>query len=322
MKMKTTLAAMLCAALPAASQAELVATQLWQTGAEFKTPESVYFDMERNVLYVSNVDGEPDKKDGVGFISRMTPDGQVTDLQWVTGLNGPKGMAMVDNLLYVADIDTLIQIDINTGTVTHRYPAPGAIFLNDVTADSNGDVFVSDMMTNRIHRLHNGTLEVWMEGNQLENPNGLQALDGKLYVGTWGAMKSGFATEVPGHIKVINIADKSITDFGSDKPIGNMDGIARMKDGSIIATDWMAGGLMIVSPEGKVHPLLDLNQGSADLEYAVNGSIAFVPMMKDGLVTAYSIAEPPPPPEVAPAEGDAAATTPPADGAAAPAAGN
>lgn len=315
MKMKPIAAAIVGCALSTASHAELVATKLWQTGAEFKMPESVYFDMERNVLYVSNVDGEPDKKDGIGFISRMTPDGQITDLQWVTGLNGPKGMAVVDNNLYVADIDTLVQIDIDTGTVTHRYPAAGAIFLNDVTADATGDVFVSDMMTNRIHRLHHGTLEVWMEGNQLENPNGLQAIDGKLYVGTWGAIKSGFATDVPGHIKVINMADKTISDFGSDKPIGNMDGIAMMKDGSILATDWMAGGLMTVSPEGKVHQLLDLNQGSADLEYAVNGSIAFVPMMMDGYVTAYMIAEPPPPPPEVPAAGEAAQ---PAEAGAAP----
>jgi DNA-binding beta-propeller fold protein YncE len=303
--------ALLASCAPAiTSAADLVATPIWETEAVFKNPESAVFDMERNVVYVSNVDGDPMGRDGHGFISRMSPDGQVTDLEWVTGLNGPKGMAIVGNRLYVADIDTLVEIDIDTGTVSHRYPVPDGQFFNDVAADNAGTVYVSDMMTNRIHRLYNGVFENWIEGSQLENPNGLYATDNKLLVGTWGAMKGGFATEVPGHIKIIDLGSKAVTDFGSDKPIGNMDGIALMADGSIIATDWMAGALMTIAPDGTVRQLLDLNQGSADLEYVMNGSIAIVPMMSDGKVVAYQIAEPAPEPvpEEMPAEGAEPAT--------------
>ncbi|MFO1435521.1 MAG: hypothetical protein U1F34_03850 [Gammaproteobacteria bacterium] len=61
--------------------AELVATKLWEADAVFKQPESALFDMERNVIYVSNMDGDANAKDGHGFISRMTADGQVTDLE-------------------------------------------------------------------------------------------------------------------------------------------------------------------------------------------------------------------------------------------------
>ncbi|MCG3203290.1 MAG: hypothetical protein NFCOHLIN_03231 [Gammaproteobacteria bacterium] len=303
--------ALLAAGAPAiAGAADLVATPVWETEPVFKNPESALFDVERNVIYVSNVDGDAMGKDGHGFISRMTPDGHVTDLEWVTGLNGPKGMALVGGRLYVADIDTLVEIDIDAGTVSHRYPVPDAQFFNDATADNAGTVYVSDTMTNRIHRLYNGVFENWIEGSQLEGPNGLYATDNKLLLGTWGVMKGGFATEVPGHIKVIDIATKAVTDFGSDKPIGNMDGIALMADGSVIATDWMAGSLMTVAQDGTVRQLLDLNQGSADLEYIMNGSIAIVPMMADGKVIAYHIAEPAPEPapEEMPAEDAAPAT--------------
>lgn len=302
--------ALLAAGAPAiAVAADLVATPVWESEAVFKNPESALYDMERNAIYVSNVDGDPMGKDGHGFISRMTPDGQVTDLEWVTGLNGPKGMAIVGDRLYVADIDTLVEIDIGTGTVSHRYTVPDAQFLNDAAADGAGTVYVSDMMTNRIHRLYNGVFENWIEGSQLENPNGLYAMDNKLLLGTWGVMKGGFATEVPGRIKVIDIATKAVGDFGSDKPIGNMDGIALMADGTILATDWMAGALMTIAPDGTVRQLLDLNQGSADLEYIMSGSIAIVPMMSDGKVVAYQIAEPAPEPapEEMPAAGDAPA---------------
>lgn len=303
--------ALLIAGAPAiAVAADLVATPIWETEAVFRNPESALLDMERNVFYVSNVDGDSMGKDGHGFISRMTPDGHVTDLEWVTGLNAPKGLAIVGDKLYVADIDTLVEIDIDTGTVSHRFPVPDGQFFNDVAADNAGTVYVSDTMTNRIYRLYNGVFENWIEGNQLENPNGLYATDNKLLLGTWGAMKGGFATEVPGHIKVIDIATKAVSDFGSDKPIGNMDGIALMADGSVIATDWMAGSLMTIAPDGTVRQLLDLNQGSADLDYIMNGSIAVVPMMADGKVVAYHIAEPAPEPapDEMPAEGAAPGT--------------
>lgn len=304
------LALLACGTPAIAGAADLVATPVWETEAVFKNPESALFDAERNVIYVSNVDGDAMGKDGHGFISRMTPDGHVTDLEWVTGLNGPKGMALVGGRLYVADIDTLVEIDIDAGTVSHRYPVSDAQFFNDAAADSAGTVYVSDTMTNRIHRLYNGVFENWIEGSQLEGPNGLFAVGNKLLLGTWGVMKGGFATEVPGHIKVIDIATREVTDFGSDKPIGNMDGIALMADGSVIATDWMAGSLMTIAPDGTVRQLLDLNQGSADLEYLMNGSIAIVPMMADGKLVAYHIAEPAPEPAPAemPAEDAAPAT--------------
>jgi hypothetical protein len=71
----------------------------------------------------------------------------------------------------------------------------------------------------------------------------------------------------------------------------------------------MAGALMTIAPDGTVRQLLDLNQGSADLDYLMNGSIAIVPMMSDGKVVAYQIAEPAPEPapEEMPAEGAAPA---------------
>ena len=45
-----------------------------------ETPESVLFDEERDVLYVSNVGGEPTVKDGNGYISRVSPDGKMQEL--------------------------------------------------------------------------------------------------------------------------------------------------------------------------------------------------------------------------------------------------
>lgn len=77
----------------------------------FSTPESVVHDAVDDVYLVSNINGEPLAEDGNGFISRVTPDGEVEALRWIDGeadgveLNAPKGMAVLGDTLYVADID-------------------------------------------------------------------------------------------------------------------------------------------------------------------------------------------------------------------------
>ncbi|MGQ0659124.1 MAG: SMP-30/gluconolactonase/LRE family protein [Chromatiales bacterium] len=275
--------------LPATAAAELTVTESWRTEAAFRNPESALYDRARDILYVSNVDGEATAKDGRGFISRLGLDGKTASLEWVAGLNGPKGMALANDRLYVADIDELVEIDPDAGRIVDRYPAPGAQFLNDVAADAAGNVYVSDMVTNKIHRLSGGVLEEWMAGPQLENPNGLTVVGSQLYVGSWGVMTNGFETKVPGRIKVVSLADQSMTDFGGPTPIGNVDGIEMLENGSMLATDWMAGGLMAVSPNGEVKNLLDLDQGSADLAYIPGRALVIIPMMSQGFVAAYRL---------------------------------
>lgn len=288
--MKTSAAVLTLSFLTAtAHAADWTLTPIWATPAEFQNPESVIYDRKRDIFYVSNVNGQAGEKDGNGFISQLDPGGVARAVQWVSGLDAPKGMGISGDKLYVADIGTLVEIDLGTGAVSNRYAAPGAKFLNDVTVDENGNVYVSDMMTNTIHRLSGGTIEVWLGAPELENPNGLYADGDKLYVGCWGVMQEGFATLVPGRIKVVSLKDKSIADFGSGKPIGNMDGIELLAGGSVLATDWMAGSLLVVSPSGEVSQLADLNQGSADLEYVADKKLAVVPMMSDNTVVAYRL---------------------------------
>ena len=95
----------------------------WQTDQILQVPESVTYDTQRNVLYVSNINGKPLEKDGNGFISIVKPDGIIENLKWVTGLNAPKGSALDGKNLYVTDIDELVQIDIETGKILKKYPA-------------------------------------------------------------------------------------------------------------------------------------------------------------------------------------------------------
>lgn len=265
--------------------------RVWEVTG-LSNPESVVYDADNNVLYVSNVNGAPDGKDGNGFISRVSLDGKLLEKEWVSGLDAPKGLAIADGKLYTADIDTLVEIDIASANVTNRYTVADAKFLNDVAASRTGDVFVSDMVMNRIHKLDDdsGEFSIWLESADLLNPNGLH-VQGKdtLIVGAWGVMTDGFATETPGHLLSINVADKTISSIGDGAPIGNLDGVEQDSDGTFYVTDWMNGKLFHITPAGQVDLLLTLEQGMADHEFIPATGMIYLPMMNNNKLLAYRI---------------------------------
>ena len=260
---------------------------LWEAQG-FNNPESVIYHESSNTLFVSNVNGSPVEKDGNGYISKILLDGTILRKWWVIGLNAPKGLTIYNDTLYVADIDTLVAIDIPSGTITTTYKVDDAKFLNDVTASNDGKIFVSDMLLNRIYRLSNDQFNIWLESPELENPNGLHADGEKLILGTWGVMTDGFATEIPGHLKSVSLEDKSITSLGGD-PIGNLDGVESDGNNGYYVTDWMAGKLFQINTNGEAILLLDLEQGMADHEVLLEQKLILLPMMKNDKILAYKI---------------------------------
>ncbi len=262
--------------------------KVWET-AGFKQPESVLYDATRGVLYVSNVNGAPDEKDGNGYISKVAPGGFVVSEQWVAGLDAPKGLAIGGNLLYVSDIDQLVAINVNSGKVAARYSAPSAKFLNDVAVDAAGRVYVSDMLDDAIYVLDGETFGLWLQDSALASPNGLLAEGNRLVVGAWGVRTEGFSTEVPGHLKSVALDSKAVASLGDGTPVGNLDGVEADGQGGYLVTDWIAGGLFRISPSGSAEKLLDLNSGSADLEFIAAQKLVIIPMMNDGTVAAYKV---------------------------------
>ncbi len=252
-------------------------------------PESVLYDNQHDVVFLSNVHGAPDDKDGKGYISVLSLTGEIKNKHWVSGLNAPKGLGRYKHLLYVADIDRLIQININNGRIERRYYSANAKFLNDVIVASNGDVYVSDMVTNTIYRLANDEFTIWLQSDELENPNGLYIEDNHIIVGSWGKMTDGFNTEVPGHLKSVSINDKQIKSLGNAEPVGNLDGVEADGSGNFYVTDWLNGGLFLISKTGEATKLLELPQGSADHDVILQKNLILIPKMLENKLTAYQI---------------------------------
>jgi DNA-binding beta-propeller fold protein YncE len=249
--------------------------KVWQTTADLKTPESVLYDQQRDVIYVSNINGDSSEKDGNGFISILNPDGSVKNLEWVKNLNAPKGLAIFKGKLYVADIDQLVEIDIEKGTNTAKYDAPGAVFLNDVTANADGMIFVSDTRTAKIHVLNDKKLTVWMEGEPLQNPNGLMAEKGKLLVGDNNVYEVDIQTK-----KTILLI----------KDAGGVDGLEKNKEGDFVFSNWP--GRIFIYKNGKTIKLLDTiaqKINTADIGYDLKHDLVLVPTFFDNHIVAYKI---------------------------------
>lgn len=251
--------------------------KVWETSQEMKTPESVLYDSERDVIYVANINDNPSEKDGNGFISVLNPNGSVKVFKWVENLSAPKGMAIFKGRLYVADIDQLVEINIENGKILKKYDAPNAVFLNDVAACMNGMIFVSDTRTAKIHVLNNGVFSVWMEGDPFKAPNGLFTEKGKLYVGDE-------------NIYEVDIPSKKVKKIISDA--GGVDGLEKNNEGQFVFSNWQGRIFINVNGENiKLHDSTTEEINTADIDFALKYNWILVPTFFDNRVVAYKIVD-------------------------------
>lgn len=260
--------------------------KVWETTG-FEAPESVVSYGE--FYFVSNVSGQPAEKNGQGFISKVDKNGNIITKKWAEGFNAPKGLGIYGSELFIADIDVVAIVDLNTGETKQKLPAEGATFLNDVEVSEKGVVYITDTFGgNAIYKIENGEISLWLKDETLNYPNGLKLNGDNLYVSTWGVVTNPetFGTEVPGRLLAVNLETKNIVEVS--KPIGNLDGLVSNGD-SFIVSDWIAGGLMNVEKDGTSEKILELNPGSADILFVEKESTVIIPQMLDGNLISYKL---------------------------------
>lgn len=273
--LKLQLMTVLAAGFLTSANAQTGVDKLWETTSPVQVPESVLFDGDKKVLYVAQIDGKATEKDGKGGIALVSLDGKDVNADWVTGLNAPKGMGKHKGKLYVADIDEVVVIDIKTGKVDSKIAFPNAKFLNDVSVDKTGNVYVSDMQDQKIYVIKNGVPSVFVDG--LQRPNGVLATGKDLLI-----LDAGTVLKVGADKKTVTVAE------GLDK---STDGIEEVKPGEYIVSAW-AGLLYYVKSNGEVKELLDTRDAgynAADIGYNAKKKIIYVPTFMKNSVVAYQL---------------------------------
>lgn len=273
MKRLLNLAAVLIVSASAFSQHSLV--KKWETDSTLKTPESVYYDASNKVLYVSNIGGAPDARNGSGSIGKVSLDGKVIAAEWVPGLNAPKGMALVNNTLWVADIDELVTIDIKSGKINNRIKIEGATFLNDVAADEKGTIYVTDSHKKQLWKVENNK-PVKMLDN-LQGPNGVLVHNKEIYV-----LDSG---------TLLKVNKDNTTQKLAEGMEGHTDGIENVQGNEFIVSCWQ-GVIYYVNADGSTQKLIDTREekiNSADIGYDPKTRMVYVPTFFRNNVVAYEL---------------------------------
>lgn len=252
----------------------------------FSTPESVLHDTVADVYLVSNINGTPLERDGNGFISRLAPDGTVQDLKWIDGgamgviLNAPKGMAIQDGTLYVADIDCIRMFDAASGEPRGNVCLENATFLNDVAAGGDGSIFFTDSGfdagpeglapsgADAVYRLivADERVVAVKKDATLGGPNGVA-------VGSRGIMVVTFGS---GEVYRLT-ADGDRTDVmpASQR---QLDGIEMLPDGGFLMSSWGDQCVYRIGSDGRVTKPVEGVEAPADIGYDAGRNRVLVPL--------------------------------------------
>jgi sugar lactone lactonase YvrE len=214
-----------------------------------KHPESVAASPTGDAFYAANIGATlaPLRKDGDGFISRLSPDGSVETLRFLPAassdatLHAPKGTVVLDGHLYTADIDRVVGFDLDTRTKIAEIDlaSHGVTFVNDIAVADAQILFASATKQGRLYRidLAAGTataLDVAVPG---VNGVAYAGADEKLYAVTFGGPKKG-------RLWTLSMTEAGTVEASSTRTVkdgGRFDGIVRRGD-QLLISSWGVKG--------------------------------------------------------------------------------
>ena len=249
----------------------------------FQHPESIVYDGATQMLYVSNLGLDTGTiEDRDGYISKLNIHGEIIDARWVEGLSNPRGMCIVGGVLYVADMDKIAKVDLESGEVIASVSTPGLKMLSDLAVGANGKIYATDQQANRIYELAADELQLWNENLNWFGPSGLYSHGGKLLL---TSAEGNRLMAVDLHKKeTYQIADslhqaRGITMIGADMLVGGM-----------------SGQLYGVKPTIDFRwPLIDLEMqrdNVAGILYVEEFDVLFVPTYSGHSVLAIAVMQP------------------------------
>ena len=267
-----------------------------------KTPESVRYDADLDAYFVSNINGNPSVKDGNGFIAQVDAGNTSSVKMLVQGgkngatLNAPKGLAVVADTLWVADIDAVRAFNKRTGAVVANIDLRPmkATFLNDVVAGPNGVIYITDSgikfddkggMTHpgqdQIFKIVGRKASVAIKSDSaLKSPNGIawDGANGRFVLGP-------FADKV---VTGWKDGDSTVTPIATGP--GGYDGVEVLSDGRILVTSWADSSVQVIA-NGTFRKVVGNVDGPADIGVDTKRNVLAVPRFSAGRVEYFTISK-------------------------------
>jgi alkylhydroperoxidase/carboxymuconolactone decarboxylase family protein YurZ len=212
--------------------------------AGISNPESVVAD--DNFIYVTDIGKElkPMEKDGDGKIWRLTKDGKFIDNDFFKAkLNSPKGTALFNNLLYIADIDRVVVLNTKTGNLINEISLEkfGVKLLNDLCIKDGKELFATCTISGKVFNipLNNESKISVLDIPEIKGANGISydATSNKLVVVGLGSFDSPKGL---GEIYIVSLNGKQPTSNKLNGITGFFDGVEWLDENHIITDDWVS----------------------------------------------------------------------------------
>jgi sugar lactone lactonase YvrE len=270
----------------------------------FAGPESVRYDPDQDLYFVSNIVGYGSVRDGQGYIARIAAGdlGRV-DIFIQSGVGGvvlhaPKGMALQGDTLWVADIDFLRAFDRRTGVplASLDMRAHGAVMLNDIAVGPDGALYVTDsgIVMSPVGVVYPGgdrifsiagpdhAVSVLAEGAGLGHPNGI----------TWDRRNGRWVVVGfhPFHSEVYSVAAGEATREVIATGKGRFDGVEVLDDGRILVTAWSDSSLHVFA-DGEDRRVITGIWQPADLGVDTRRGVVAIPLVLQGRVEVWELPE-------------------------------
>jgi sugar lactone lactonase YvrE len=268
---------------------------------DFHQPESVKYDADQDVYFVSNMNGFGSVKDNNGYISRVSA-ANINSIQTLVQggthgvtLHAPKGMAIHGDTLWVCDIDVLRGFDRHGGASlgTIDFAPYGAVLLNDVAVGPDGSLHVTDtgiQMTDKGVIYSGGdklfvvgpnhSVRVQASGAQLDKPNGI----------TWDAKGQRwlYVSFDPFHSKLFALRENDTARAVVDSGHGKWDGVEALADGRILVSSWTDSSVHLIT-NGRDERLVRNVPAPADIGVDTRRHFVLVPLGVFSRVELWSI---------------------------------
>jgi len=244
------------------------------TGVE--TPESVLVAPDGKI-YVSEI--AEFGKDGDGKISVI--EGGKRKI-FAEGMDDPKGLAYSKGALYVADKTRILKVEKNgkwaVFVAADAFPAKPQ-FLNDLTTDKAGNIYVSD--SGDLQGKGGAVFRIAPDGKV---SNIVSSTEDKRVLAPNGLLPDGndllMVDFVSGILYRITLKTGRMTQVAEG--FGGGDGIARDRNGTLWISDWKTGRLFTLKKDGELKFVKDGFKAAADITIATDGKTVLVPDMKAG----------------------------------------
>lgn len=257
---------------------------------DLSQPESVKYDADQDVYFITNMNGFGSVKDNNGYISRVRAS-NVNDIQtFVQGgkhgvtLHAPKGTAIHGDTLWVCDIDALRGFDRHGGAplATIDFAPYGAVLLNDVAVGPDGSLYVTDtgiQMTDKGVVFSGGdklfvvgpnhSVRIAASAPRVDKPNGI----------TWDSAGKRwlYVSFNQFHSRLFSFHDGDRARAVLDSGHGKWDGLEDLPDGRILFSSWTDSSVHLLA-NGKDERLVRNVPAPADIGVDTKRGLVLVPL--------------------------------------------